>query len=994
MRLQSMGEEMGRAPGTPRRWVVGFTATALLALATQHLGPAAAAGSYDWPQFGGNPQHSGNNTQETTINAANAASLTQLLQANLGSTVDGAPAYLSGVATAGGSHDMLFMTTKGGTILAVDAHSGATLWSHSTASACHINTNSTTSGTPCYTTSSPAIDPNRQYVYSYGLDGDGSNASALYGRVHKYAVGDGMEVTSGGWPETATLKGFDEKGSSALAIAAARNGTSYLYVANGGYPGDNGDYQGHVTTINLATGTQNVFNANCSNLTIHFVENGIRSGAGQNDCSAVQTAIWARAAVVYNPATDRIYMSTGNGTFNPGAHDWGDTVFSLNPDGTGANGNPLGTYTPTDYQTLQNQDADIGSTAPALLPAPAGSKYAHLALQSGKDSQVRLLNLDALDSSTGQTGGEIQVLPVPQGNEVLSTPAVWVNPADGSTWAYIVNDSGASALKLTVDGSGNPSLSTVWKSMNGGFSPLIANGVLYYAGSNNLWALDPTTGGTLWHSTAIGGIHWQSPVVANGVLYITDNSGHLTAFASAATPTATNTAAPATATNTAVPATSTNTPVPPTATNTAAPSATNTPVPPTATNTSVPPTATNTSVPSTSTKTPLPPTASNTPVPLTATNTSVPSTATPTGTPVAAGTEVAIDSGGPAAAPFVADTDVSGGNTATFGAAVDTSAVTNPAPQAVYRTERYGDFTYTIPNLTPGGRYLARLHFSEGYWGAVTAGGVGSRVFNVSINGTPVLDHFDVFAVAGGANKAIVRQFPATASGTGTITLQYTTIADNAKSSGIEIIPVAGQTSGLAGYWKFDEGTGTTAADSSGLGNNGSFNGGVSWTSGQFGAAAHFDGTGYIAAGVVGLPAANAPQTISWWLNVPSIPSGVANVLSLSNDAAQSAVQPGFRNGTFGVWSYGGTFLVSTAPASTGAWHHYAYTFDGTTHSLYVDDVLKNSSTRAAQTASPTKLEFGRWTGGSEYLNGSVDDVRIYTRALSAAEVATLATQP
>ena len=985
---------MAHAPGTPRRWVVGFTATALLALATQHLGPAAAAGPYDWPQFNGNPQHSGNNTQETTIGAANVASLTQLFQANLGTTVDGAPAYLSGVATAVGSRDLLFVTTKTGSIVALDAHTGAALWSHATASTCHINTTSTTSGTPCYTTSSPAVDPNRQYVYSYGLDGDGSNGGALYGRVHKYAVGDGTEVTGGGWPETATLKGFDEKGSSALAIATARNGTSYLYVANGGYPGDNGDYQGHVTTINLATGAQNVFNANCSNLTIHFVENGVKSGAGQNDCSAVQTAIWARPAVVYNPATDRIYMSTGNGTFNPAAHDWGDTVFSLNPDGTGgASGNPLGTYTPTDYQALQNQDADIGSTAPALLPAPAGSKYAHLALQSGKDSRVRLLNLDTLDGSTGQTGGELQIVGVPQGGEVLSTPAVWVNPADNSTWAFIVDGNGTSALKLTVDGGGNPSLSKVWQNGNGGFSPLVANGVLYYAGSGNLWALDPTTGTSLWHSTAVGGIHWQSPVVANGVLYIADNSGHLTAFAPAAMPTATatSTALPATSTNTAVPATATNTAtntaVPPTATNTVAPSATNTTLPPTATNTAVSPTATKTN-------TPIPPTATNTPVPPTATNTSVPPTATTTGTPVAVGTEVAIDSGGPAAAPFVADTDVSGGNTATFGAAVDTSAVTNPAPQTVYRTERYGNFTYTIPNLTPGGSYLARLHFAENYWGAVTGGGVGSRVFNVSINGTQVLSRFDVFAAAGGANKAIVRQFPATASGTGTITLQYTTIADNAKSSGIEIIPASGQTSGLAGYWKFDEGSGTSTADSSGLGNNGSFNGGVGWTSGQFGAAAHFDGTGYIAAGVNGLPAANAPQTISWWLTVPSIPSGVANVLSLSNDAAQSAVQPGFRNGTFGVWSYGGSFLVSTTPASTGAWHHYAYTFDGTTHSLYVDGVLKNSSTHAAQTAAPTKLEFGRWTGGSEYLNGSVDDVRIYTRALSAAEVATLATQP
>jgi outer membrane protein assembly factor BamB len=58
----------------------------------------------------------------------------------------------------------------------------------------------------------------------------------------------------------------------------------------------------------------------------------------------------------------------------------------------------------------------------------------------------------------------------------------------------------------------------------------VANGVLYYAGSNLLHALNPLTGASLWSSSLIGGIHWESPVVANGVLYITDESAHLTAY--------------------------------------------------------------------------------------------------------------------------------------------------------------------------------------------------------------------------------------------------------------------------------------------------------------------------------------------------------------------------------------------------------------------------------------------------------------------------------
>lgn len=129
-------------------------------------------------------------------------------------------------------------------------------------------------------------------------------------------------------------------------------------------------------------------------------------------------------------------------------------------------------------------------------------------------------------------------------------------------------------------------------------------------------------------------------------------------------------------------------------------------------------------------------------------------------------------------------------------------------------------------------------------------------------------------------------------------------------------------------------------------------------------------------------------------MNLPGSPSGVQNVLSITNDANHSGVQPGFRNGQFGVWQYGGTFLVTAAPPSNGTWHHVAYTFDGTTHRLYVDGSLKGSATTTPQTAIPTKLEIGRWTGGNEWLRGKLDDIRLYARALNPTEVTALASQP
>lgn len=477
---------------------------------------------YNWPQFNGDSSHSGVNSQEILINKQNVSQLAKVFQINLNSVApgadiaDGSPVYLNSVQTPNGVKNLIFVTTKNGFIIALDAQTGSMVWSHQNpAGSCRVN-----NGTiPCYTTSSPAIDPNHQFVYSYGLDG----------YAHKYQVGDGTEIKTGGWPELATEKPFNEKGSSALTVATTQDGTSYLYVTNGGYLGDQGDYQGHVTAINLSNGSQNVFNTMCSNQTVHFVET-----PGTPDCSGVQSAIWARSGVVYDPALNKIFMATGNGTFDPALHDWGDTVFALNPNGTGANGNPLDSYTPVDQQTLNTYDEDLGSTAPAILPVPANSNVQNLAVQGGKDQKLRLINLDNLSGQwgPGHTGGEVgTVIDVPQGGQVLTAPAVWVNPADDTTWVFVANSKGISGLKLSVTASGTPELQQAWTDLNGGTSPILVNGVLFYATPGEIRALDPLGGTQLWSDNQIGGIHWESPIVANGMLYITDESGNLTAYA-------------------------------------------------------------------------------------------------------------------------------------------------------------------------------------------------------------------------------------------------------------------------------------------------------------------------------------------------------------------------------------------------------------------------------------------------------------------------------
>jgi hypothetical protein len=511
----------------------------------------AVTAAYDWLQMNGDPQHSGNNTRETVLGPSNVTQLTFLFQATLPSAADGAPVLLTGVSTVNGTQDLLFVTTKAGLVLALDASTGAQVWSKP-----HTGTGQTNS--------SPAIDPNRLFVYSYGLDG----------YVHKHQVGDGTEITTGGWPELVTLKGGVEKIAPALATATAGNGATYLYVASGGYIGDAGDYQGHLTAINLATGAQKVFNSLCSDQTVHFVPS-----PGTPDCANKRSAIWAKDGVIYDNVTDRIYMATGNGLFdaNVGGLNWGDSVFALSPDGSGANGKPLDSYTPTNYASLESGDIDLGSTGPAILPAPSYS--GRLAAQSGKDSALRLIELTNMSGQggPGHVAGELQLLSFPQGGVVLTVPAVWINPADGSTWVFVTNGSGSAAYRLTFP-SGSPALALQWNNTITRSSPIVANNVLYIAGNGVIRALSPTTGAVLWSDTTkVGSLHWQSPVVANARLYMMDESAHLTAYAlppaGGSTPTPTLTRTPTPTATTPAP-TGTNTPTP---TGTVAPTLTPTP---------------------------------------------------------------------------------------------------------------------------------------------------------------------------------------------------------------------------------------------------------------------------------------------------------------------------------------------------------------------------------------------------------------------------------
>ena len=451
----------------------------------------------DWPRFGYDAARSGVNPAETAFSTASVGGLHLLWHTTLPGVADSSPILLHALELSDGSiRDVLYVTTRDGRLIALDAATGATIWSQQPTG-------------PKITHSSAVADPTRKYIYAYGLDG----------YLHKYQAASGSEVKTAGWPARITLTTATEKESGSLNIAGG-----YVYVVTSGYIGDAPPYQGHVVAVDEATGATTVFNSLCSNIS-HLLTS--------TECPDEQSGIWARGGAVVDPVTGNVFATTGNGPFtgSSGGYDWGDTVLELTPDLSRL----LDSYTPDIYQQLDDTDADLGSVAPALLPTVAGSATPYLLVQGGKDNKLRLLNRQNLSGAgaPGYTGGELQVVSL--GCGVYHQPVIWTDPS-GQIWVIVPSACGLRAFRVVTSKNGSTTLAAAWQTSTSTTSPVIAGGVLFALTGGAALAVDPTTGKSLWKSSqrsaggTIGGVHWESPIVAGGQLYATDENGGMFAY--------------------------------------------------------------------------------------------------------------------------------------------------------------------------------------------------------------------------------------------------------------------------------------------------------------------------------------------------------------------------------------------------------------------------------------------------------------------------------
>jgi hypothetical protein len=215
--------------------------------------------------------------------------------------------------------------------------------------------------------------------------------------------------------------------------------------------------------------------------------------------------------------------------------------------------------------------------------------------------------------------------------------------------------------------------------------------------------------------------------------------------------------------------------------------------------------------------------------------------------------------------------------------------------------------------------------------------------------------------------------------------------------------PAAGATILPVGTWPLNEGKGTIANDISGHRDNGSIEGLAEWTKGRFQDGLSFNGN----AATVKVPDAAvlepaAAVSVSAWVNSSASPGSDKYILAKGANrclAASYGLYTGVNGGLefYVAGNEGLSWTISPDAGQSvwnGQWHHVVGTYDGAAVRLYVDGRQVGSGTpdtAAITYGLPTSndLEIGDYPGCSSLdFNGSIDEVKVFDRALGSGEIA------
>ncbi len=517
--------------------------------------------------------HSGNHATETILNTSNVkqALFGKRVSYPLDGQVYAQPLFLPNIAIAGSSHNVVFVATEHDSVYAFDADqtSGTALWhtsfinppsivspSNNDVSCNDMVPENGLSGTP-------VIDQTTGTLYVVVLT---KESAGLVYRLHALDVTTGNDKVGSPTVITASVAGtgagsvngqvaFNPRYERQRASPMLVNGK--LYIAWGSFC-DNDPYHGWIMSYSYngsAFQQLNVYNSTA---------NASRGG------------LWAAGGAMSADAAGNIYYVSGNGTFDlaSGGVDAGDSFVKLN-----GNLQLQDYFTPFNQQCLENEDADLGSGGPLLLPGQ--NRF----IGAGKEGRIYVVDTTNMGhyntiadvcNNQGRTDVDkiVQELPSSTIGGLYSNATFWTN-ASGQQFVYFAGSNDGAKVFPLINGK----LSTAPTSRtpeNFGFTggnPTVSsnNGA---AGTGILWTLDPTPALRAYDATNLATelyasnqntardgldsyVKFTAPTIANGEVFVGTKSA-LSIFGLLPAPVPTPTVPP---TQTVVP-TATITPLP------------------------------------------------------------------------------------------------------------------------------------------------------------------------------------------------------------------------------------------------------------------------------------------------------------------------------------------------------------------------------------------------------------------------------------------------
>ena len=374
------------------------------------------------------------------------------------------PLFLGGVEIPGkGRHDVLFIATEHDSVYAFDAYGNprSPLWQVSFLKGRSSPVPAGDAHCPFIApeigiTSTPVIDPvsGTLYVLARTMERTGFTTVTYWQRLHALAVTTGVEKFGGPVVIRASMRGTGtgSKGGTVSFNAIKDNPRAALLLSRGSVymawasSCDEGPYHGWVMAYDAHSLRQkSVFNAS---------PDGDDAGIWEGDTG---------------PAADEaghVFLATGNGAFDAGrgGRDYGDSLLKLD----GESLRPSDYFTPYNAAHLDQDDSDLGSGGPVLLPDESGT-HPHLVVVEGKGGVLYVVDRDHMGHWRPENDGHaVQTLAV--GGGVFGAMAYW------NGYVYVSSD-GDRLRQFSLTGG---RLSPKAESATGGVSAtpgLSANGV-------------------------------------------------------------------------------------------------------------------------------------------------------------------------------------------------------------------------------------------------------------------------------------------------------------------------------------------------------------------------------------------------------------------------------------------------------------------------------------------------------------------------------------